>query len=632
MLTSHIILTPTNQVSSKYLALTKSKLEVTRLPRHYDSPTTLPTEDDWSLGTPKSIVEPLIDYWLEYYNWRDIEASYNLLPQFRIALKPDQHNEGEKPIRIHFIHQRSLREDAIPLLLLPSFPFTPLSLEPLLTALSDPKDGGQVFHVVCPSLPGLGFSDAFTVMPAQASVLKTTATMFSSLMGKLGYEGYIVSSTGSGVLSPAGIDYHLARIIAETDRSCLGAHLIDTIIPAPTMARTPGSYLKYSTAKFFHASWFGYTKDDWAAATRSSSSPPATTEPKIKSRANTTDLESGTAFPTHQRKPRVLTTASWKFNSPSPSSSTSHPSSLAPLVTPHSHLSLPTTLTLAYGLCDSPTGLLSLILFGLQKLAPGHGLKDAEILTIVQLAWLPGPEGALRFWSGAHTEAKTQSVGRRKAKVVVTSYSEEQGFGAPSGKGSWFSPVWAETRHTVLKTLRREGRRGLPWERVEDVLDGVRALSGAVWPKPANEAPRLTSSKPIAEHGETHDQIMELEEGVVHRSSTSPSPHQPASRSLTAEDQATWAKPGSAGQNSSRNSAYSRCDSSTSRLNGRGEEIIDEVSEPETPEQRIDRLGDKYGERLGDRLEVPKRPGLEGEINSSDTSIGTLSHDSLKKP
>ena len=47
------------QVSSKYLDLTKKKLELTRLPHEL----LLPPAREWENGTPKSEVEPLIDFW-----------------------------------------------------------------------------------------------------------------------------------------------------------------------------------------------------------------------------------------------------------------------------------------------------------------------------------------------------------------------------------------------------------------------------------------------------------------------------------------------------------------------------------------------------------------------------------------
>lgn len=47
------------QVSFRYLDLTKKKLELTRLPHEL----LLPQSREWEHGTPKSEIEPLVDYW-----------------------------------------------------------------------------------------------------------------------------------------------------------------------------------------------------------------------------------------------------------------------------------------------------------------------------------------------------------------------------------------------------------------------------------------------------------------------------------------------------------------------------------------------------------------------------------------
>ncbi len=47
-------------VSSRYLDLTRQKLELTRLPKENDEES---TEPRWDLGTPKSVLEPVLDHW-----------------------------------------------------------------------------------------------------------------------------------------------------------------------------------------------------------------------------------------------------------------------------------------------------------------------------------------------------------------------------------------------------------------------------------------------------------------------------------------------------------------------------------------------------------------------------------------
>lgn len=47
------------QVSSKYLELTRQKLQLTRLPHEI----LLPKEREWEQGVPKAELEPLVDFW-----------------------------------------------------------------------------------------------------------------------------------------------------------------------------------------------------------------------------------------------------------------------------------------------------------------------------------------------------------------------------------------------------------------------------------------------------------------------------------------------------------------------------------------------------------------------------------------
>jgi hypothetical protein len=52
-------------VSAKYLELTRKKLERTRLPRELE----LPDERLWEMGTPKSVLEPLLDFWYVVFSF-----------------------------------------------------------------------------------------------------------------------------------------------------------------------------------------------------------------------------------------------------------------------------------------------------------------------------------------------------------------------------------------------------------------------------------------------------------------------------------------------------------------------------------------------------------------------------------
>lgn len=293
-----------------------------------------------------------------------------------------------------------------------------------------------------------------------------------------------------------------------------------------------------------------------------------------------------------------------------------------------SHLTLPTTLTLAYSLCDSPTGLLSLILLGLQKLAPDHTLTEKELTTIVQLAWLPGPEGGLRYWSGADAEIKRAERSPQKpatkATVSITSYADAQGYGAPKGQGQWYSPVWAESKHHVVHVLRRDEARGLPWERGDHLLEGIRALTKVVFPKSTLVAESSRPVSTVADANEVRteeDDALELSSVFIHGSSA----HNPLHPSSSQPFSSQPPSPVISQTYPSSRYAPSRDSSTSATKNARGEEIINEDTEPETPDlKELERL------EIRDMLEVPKRPGME-ELPSSETVVGTISEESVMK-
>jgi pimeloyl-ACP methyl ester carboxylesterase len=91
------------------------------------------------------------------------------------------------------VHVRSKHASAIPLLYCHSWPSSFIEVQRLVAALTDPPAGGQAFHVVVPSIPGFGFSDASTVVEFG---VRETAEVFDALMGRLGYAGYVAHGIG----------------------------------------------------------------------------------------------------------------------------------------------------------------------------------------------------------------------------------------------------------------------------------------------------------------------------------------------------------------------------------------------------------------------------------------------------
>jgi len=173
------------RVSQRYLDLTRQKLELTRLPREVKSLHGGPVLNS---GISKSDLEPLVDFWAERYDWRAEEARINdNLPQFRTTVLGT---------RLHFIHKTSSSPQAIPLLFIHGWPDSFLTVAPILDALCEPAqsaqrgvEGSPAFHVVAPTIPGFGFSDA---VAEEGNNCLTTAEIFNALMRRLGYSRYAI--------------------------------------------------------------------------------------------------------------------------------------------------------------------------------------------------------------------------------------------------------------------------------------------------------------------------------------------------------------------------------------------------------------------------------------------------------
>jgi Epoxide hydrolase N terminus len=66
----------------------------------------------WDYGVPLSDVKRLVNKWKDGYDWRTHERELNKLPMFTRDIEV----EGFKVLNIHYVHQKSEVENAIPLL------------------------------------------------------------------------------------------------------------------------------------------------------------------------------------------------------------------------------------------------------------------------------------------------------------------------------------------------------------------------------------------------------------------------------------------------------------------------------------------------------------------------------------
>ena len=181
-------------------------------------------------------------------------------------------------------------------------------------------------------------------------------------------------------------------------------------------------------------------------------------------------------------------------------------------------------------MCDSPTGLLVFVLKGLRLLAPRMKATPEQVITFTNLAWLPGPEYAMRFWAhcAKHDEVKKRKSTKKTAKrpnVGITVFlgdkgeeeggntvAQEEGEGAiqldapaPVEKGTRYAcPGWAKAHYSVLSTQRVSGEPGLlAWERPDVILTGTRSLAKEVMKvdkrlQPSSEPPTVPLDAVVA--------------------------------------------------------------------------------------------------------------------------------------
>ncbi|RSN40215.1 epoxide hydrolase [Amycolatopsis sp. WAC 04197] len=133
----------------------------------------------WGQGVPLADLIEVVDYWRTEYDWRWFEKRLDRIGQFRTTI------DG---LGIHFLHRRSTRADATPLVLTHGWPGSIAEFVDVVDELADPADpDAPAFHVVVPSLPGFGYSDK----PATTGWgTEKIAAAWVELMGRLGYDRF----------------------------------------------------------------------------------------------------------------------------------------------------------------------------------------------------------------------------------------------------------------------------------------------------------------------------------------------------------------------------------------------------------------------------------------------------------
>jgi pimeloyl-ACP methyl ester carboxylesterase len=169
----------------------------------------------WERGVPPGYLKELAGYWADGFDWRAQEAALNQQPQYTTVIGGQQ---------IHFVHVRSPRQDAMPLLLIHGWPGTPADFLAMLGPLASPGDPGTpAFDLVIPSLPGHGFSGPVTGPGWNDGKV---ASALAELMSRLGYDRYGVHGGDHGAfLAP--------RIGRDHPEHVLGVH-VNALVTFPT--------------------------------------------------------------------------------------------------------------------------------------------------------------------------------------------------------------------------------------------------------------------------------------------------------------------------------------------------------------------------------------------------------------
>jgi epoxide hydrolase len=204
-------------VSDNVLADLKARLRNTRWPE-------AELVSDWSQGAPLKWIQDICHYWAEAYDWRQREALLNRFTQFTTEF------DG---LNIHFIHARSPHPQAMPLVITHGWPGSVVEFHKIIAPLTDPTahggDAADAFHVVCPSIPGFGFSGKPT---ATGWGVDRIASTWAALMARLGYTRYGAQGGdwGSSITTALG---------ALDPQHCAGIHITLAMNARPNVTGEP---------------------------------------------------------------------------------------------------------------------------------------------------------------------------------------------------------------------------------------------------------------------------------------------------------------------------------------------------------------------------------------------------------
>jgi pimeloyl-ACP methyl ester carboxylesterase len=214
----------------------KERLARTRWPDQIDGA-------GWDYGAELGAVRELCEYWRDKFDWRRVETELNRYEHGTTQV------DGQ---RLHFLHARSKHPNAFPLVITHGWPGSILEFMKILGPLTDPTAHGgraeDAFHVVCPSIPGYGFSGPTA---SRGWDVQRVAEAEIELMKRLGYARYGAQGGDWGSMISASI----GRL---DPAHCAGVHL-NMAVAFPAADAPPLSELEQKWVAEFAAFQAGET-------------------------------------------------------------------------------------------------------------------------------------------------------------------------------------------------------------------------------------------------------------------------------------------------------------------------------------------------------------------------------------
>ncbi|GAA5827287.1 hypothetical protein JCM11251_001206 [Rhodosporidiobolus azoricus] len=180
-------------------------------------------------GPQLDLMKELAADWRKY-NWKETQDYLNVFNHMTVEIEN---------LDIHFLHERSSRPDAIPIILCHGWPGAFHEFLHTIPHLTEPTaPDAQAFHVVIPSMPGYTFSS-----PPKTPKwnMEDTARVYDKLMTGLGYESYVAQGGDWGSIT--------ARCLGALHKeNCTAVHLNFCPVgpPAPFSWFSPRTLLAWT--------------------------------------------------------------------------------------------------------------------------------------------------------------------------------------------------------------------------------------------------------------------------------------------------------------------------------------------------------------------------------------------------